>query len=130
MGQGNVNNFALNNNPNRLTRGAGAKLPPPPKGYSRIWIDVSSSARKDKAGEVHPSDSEIEKALFARFGLAAETEVDMSRLKERLAQPTIRSILSKQRATLQFPLAPTENTRYRSMSKNRFTRNFQAKRRK
>lgn len=84
MGHGSVNSFALNNNPSRRTSGAGAKLPPPPKGYSRIWIDVSSTARKDKAGEVKPSDTEIEKAVFARFGLAAETDADVSRLKERL----------------------------------------------
>ncbi len=83
MGYGSSNSFALNNNPNRQAVGAGTKLPPP-KGYSRIWIDVTSTAGKDKTGQVHPNDAEIEKAVFARFGLAAETDGDLSRLRERL----------------------------------------------
>lgn len=33
---------------------------------------------------MHPGDSEIEKAVFVRFGLGAETEAGISRLKQRL----------------------------------------------
>lgn len=85
MGYGGGSNLTLNNNPNRRAVGAGAaKLPPPTKGFARIWIDVSSTAGKDKTGQVHPTDAEIEKAVFARFGLSAETDANVSRLKERL----------------------------------------------
>ncbi len=84
MGHASVNNSALNNNPNRRAAGTSGKIPPPPKGYTRIRIEVLTTAGKDKNCQVNPSDAEVEKAMFAPFGLTAETEADVSRLKKRL----------------------------------------------
>ncbi|MDQ3747873.1 MAG: hypothetical protein M3367_02490 [Acidobacteriota bacterium] len=60
------------------------KIAPPPKGYTRIWIDVASSVGKDKDGKVMLSDADVERALFNPFALPTGTEADLQKLKTRL----------------------------------------------
>ncbi len=57
---------------------------PPDKGYTRIWVEVHSSAQKGKDGKATLSDEDVERALFNRFGMRTETQADLQKLKDRL----------------------------------------------
>ena len=57
---------------------------PPDKGYTRIWVEVHSSAQKGKDGKVMLSEEDVERALFNRFGLHTDTQADLQKLKDRL----------------------------------------------
>lgn len=86
MGHGSVNNnnsFAFGNAANRPASGAGDKLPPP-DGRTLLRIDVRSSVQPDKNGKVIVPDADIERAVFAHFGLKSESKEDLQRLKDIL----------------------------------------------
>ncbi len=86
MGLNGLNGFNEVTADNTRLRGVQAqtKIAPPPKGYTRIWIDVSSGVGKDKDGKVTLSDANVERALFNRFALPTGTEADLQKLKTRL----------------------------------------------
>lgn len=86
MGHGSVNNnssFAFGNAANRRASGAGDKLPPP-DGRTLVRIDVRSSVQPDKNGKVIVPDADIERAVFAHFGLKSESKEDLQKLKDIL----------------------------------------------
>lgn len=86
MGHGSVNNnnsFALGNAANRPASGVGS-LRPTPDGRTLIKIDVRSSVQPDKNGKVIIPDADIERAVFARFGLKSDTKEDLQKLKDIL----------------------------------------------
>lgn len=84
MGYSNVgSNFSSGNLSNRPVTGAGGKLPPSGD-RTLIWVDVKSSVKPGKDGNVELPDDDIERAVFAKFGLSVKDETDLEKLKSIL----------------------------------------------